>query len=265
MIKQVLAAVTLITVVVAGCATSPLGRSQLIFFPEAEMAQMGATAFSDLKKQESLSKDGKTNRYVQCVADHVIRAMPGGDPSQWEVRVFDGDDVNAFALPGRKIGVYRGLLKVAENQHQLAAVIGHEIAHVTAKHANERVSTTYVTQTGLEVVQIASGASSYAKQQLFGLLGLGAQVGVLLPFNRKQESEADLIGLDYMANAGFDPRESVALWRNMAKVGGDRPPDFLSTHPSGNRRIEELEARMSSALNLYNQARVAGRLPDCGR
>jgi predicted Zn-dependent protease len=263
--KAVLALVAGVALFVTGCATSPLGRSQLILFPEAEMAQMGAAAFSDMQKQEPVSKDGRTNRYVQCVADHVIRAMPGGDPAQWEVRVFDDDSVNAFALPGKKIGVYRGLLKVAENQHQLAAVIGHEIAHVTAKHSNERVSTQFVTESGLQVAQIAAGASSPAKEQLFGLLGLGAQVGVLLPFNRKQESEADLIGLDYMANAGFDPRESVALWRNMAKAGGERPPDFLSTHPSGTRRIEELDARMNHAMNLYNQARVAGRKPDCGK
>lgn len=265
MIKHALAAIAASALLVAGCATSPLGRSQLILFPEAEMAQMGASAFSDMQKQEPLSKDGRTNRYVQCVADHVIRAMPGGNPAQWEVRVFDDPAVNAFALPGGKIGVYRGLLKVAENQDQLAAVIGHEIAHVTAKHANERVSTQFVTESGLQIAQIAAGANTPAKQELFGLLGLGAQVGVLLPFSRKQESEADLIGLDYMARAGFDPRQSVALWRNMAKAGGERPPDFLSTHPSGNTRIGELEARMASALKLYEEARAAGRRPDCAR
>lgn len=265
MIKGVLASLAGIALLVGGCATSPLGRSQLILFPEAEMAQMGAAAFSDIQKQAPISKDGKTNRYVRCVADHVIRAIPGGDPAQWEVRVFADDAVNAFALPGRKIGVYKGLLEVAANQHQLAAVIGHEIAHVTAKHSNERVSTQFATESGLQAVQIAAGASSPAKQQLFGLLGLGAQVGVLLPFNRKQESEADLIGLDYMANAGFEPRESVSLWRNMEKAGGARPPDFLSTHPSGTRRIAELEGRMSHATSLYNQARGAGRRPDCAK
>jgi len=248
-----------------GCATSPLGRSQLILFPEAEMAQMGAAAFSDMQKQSPVSKDGKSNRYVQCVANNVLGVVPGGDPKNWEVQVFDGDDVNAFALPGRKIGVYRGLLKVAENQHQLAAVIGHEIAHVSAKHANERVSTQFVAESGLQVAQVAAGANSPAKQQLFGLLGLGAQVGVLLPFNRKQESEADLIGLDYMADAGFDPRESVKLWRNMEKVGGERPADFLSTHPSSTNRIESLSGRMDSAMERYDRARASGRIPDCAR
>jgi predicted Zn-dependent protease len=265
MIKLVLATLTGIALLVAGCATSPLGRSQLILFPDAEMDQMGVTAFQDMQKQAPVSRDGKTNRYVQCVANSVVRALPGGDPSQWEVKVFDAKEVNAFALPGRKIGVYTGLLDVAASQHQLAAVIGHEIAHVTAKHANERVSTTFVTQTGLEVAQIAAGASSPAKQQLFGLLGLGTQVGVLLPFNRMQESEADLVGLDYMADAGFDPRESVALWRNMEKASGKRPPAFLSTHPTSTTRIADLEGRMESAMQRYQKARAAGRRPECVR
>jgi predicted Zn-dependent protease len=262
-VKKLLVLALLAAGALVACATSPLGRGQLILFPESEMAQMGAAAFQEIQKQSSLSTDGKVNDYVQCVSNHVLRAMPGEDPAAWEVRVFAGDEANAFALPGRKIGVYRGLLDVASNQHQLATVIGHEIAHVQAKHANERVSTTFVTQSGLQLAQIAAGASSPARQQLFGLLGLGAQVGVLLPFNRAQESEADLIGLDLMADAGFDPRESVKLWENMAKAGGARPPEFLSTHPSGPTRISGLNARMNQAMHRFNQARVAGRVPDC--
>jgi len=263
--KRLLLAVALVATLAPGCATSPLGRSQLILFPEAEMAQMGAAAFREIQAQSPASRDAKTNAYVQCVADHIIRAMQDGDPTNWEVVVFDGPEVNAFALPGRKIGVFRGLLDVAENQHQLATVIGHEIAHVVAKHSNERVSTTFVTQSGLQLVQVAAGGRSPAQQQLFGLLGVGAQVGVLLPFNRRQESEADLIGLDLMAAAGFDPRESVKLWQNMDKAGGERPPEFLSTHPSSATRISDLNARMNSAMHLSNQARVAGRSPDCLR
>jgi predicted Zn-dependent protease len=263
--KRLLLAVALVATLVPGCATSPLGRSQLILFPEAEMAQMGAAAFQELQARTPVAADGKTNAYVQCVADHIIRAMQNGDPANWEVVVFDGPEINAFALPGRKIGVYRGLLEVAENQHQLAAVIGHEIAHVVAMHANERVSTTFVTQSGLQLAQVAAGAQSPAQQQLFGLLGIGAQVGVLLPFNRRQESEADLLGLDLMADAGFDPRESVKLWQNMDRAGGERPPAFLSTHPSSTTRISGLNARMNAAMHRSNKARVAGRSPDCIR
>jgi predicted Zn-dependent protease len=155
------------------------------------------------------------------------------------------------------------MLEVAQNQHQLAAVVAHEVAHVIARHSNERVSTNFVTQTGLQLAQVAAGGNSPARQELFGLLGVGAQFGVLLPFGRAQESEADLVGLDYMARAGFDPRESVRLWENMAKVGGAKPPEFLSTHPSGDRRMRDLNARMRDAMSLSVQARSSGRNPDC--
>jgi predicted Zn-dependent protease len=228
------------------------------------MAQMGAAAFQDIEANTPVTSDSKANGYVRCVADHIIAAMPGGQSQTWEVKVFDQDVANAFALPGRKIGVYTGLLKVAENQGQLATVIGHEVAHVQAQHSNERVSTSYVTQSGLQLVQIAAGVDSPVKQQLFGLLGVGAEVGVLLPFGRAQEAEADLVGLELMSRAGFDPRESVRLWQNMqADEGTDRPPEFLSTHPSSARRISELNARMSESMKMSTEARAAGRVPDC--
>lgn len=248
---------------IGSCATSPTGRSQLILFPESEMDEMGVSAFKEMQQQTPPSTDAKLNNYVQCVSDHIVRAMPGGNPSAWETRVFDDDQVNAFALPGSKIGVYKGLLNVAENQDQLATVIGHEVAHVVAKHSNERVSTNYAVGTGMQVVQIAAGARSPAQQQLYGLLGLGVQVGVLMPFSRRQEAEADVVGLDLMADAGFDPRESVKLWRNMSEAGESKPPEFLSTHPSDQRRITELNARMAAAMQRSLTARSSGRAPDC--
>lgn len=255
----------LIVGAVSGCTTSPLGRNQLILFPESEMEQMGVTAYQQMQREIPRETAPAVEGYVQCVVNHIVRAMPGGNPAAWEITVFADDQANAFALPGGKIGVYTGLLDVAKNQDQLATVVGHEIAHVTSKHSNERVSTNFVTQSGLQLVQVAAGANSPVKQQLFGLLGLGAQVGVLLPFSRAQESEADLVGLDYMARAGFDPRESVRLWENMAKVGGAKPPEFLSTHPSGDRRMRDLNARMRDAMALSVQARSSGRNPDCRR
>lgn len=254
---------TLLVLLCAACATSPLGRSQLLLFPEEEIAAMGAASFDELKQQTPPGTDASTNRYVQCVSDHVIRAL-GESPSQWEVRVFDDPSVNAFALPGRKIGVYTGLLDVTENQHQLATVIGHEIAHVEARHGNERVSTSSLTQGGLSLLQIVTGTDTPLKRQALGLLGVGAQYGVILPFGRAQETEADLIGLDLMADAGFDPRESVRLWQNMARAsGGQRPPEFLSTHPSSDTRISRLNARMGDAMARSLAARNAGRNPDC--
>lgn len=246
-----------------GCTTSPMGRSQLILFPAGEIAQMGAAAFQEIQQQTPVSQDAAVNRYVNCVSEHVIRALPNGNPSEWDIKVFDHEAANAFALPGRKIGVYTGLLDVAENQGQLATVIAHEVGHVLANHSNERVSTNFVTQSGMQLVQVAVGADTPMKQQLFGLLGVGAQVGVILPFSRTQEAEADLMGLELMAQAGFDPRESVKLWQNMQAQGGGGQPEFMSTHPSSQRRITELNARMSEHMRISSQARSAGRVPDC--
>jgi predicted Zn-dependent protease len=152
---------------------------------------------------------------------------------------------------------------VARNQHQLATVMGHEVAHVLADHGNERVSNQFATQSGLELVQAMSGGPSPAQEQLMGALGVGAQVGVLLPFGRAQEREADLIGLDLMARAGFDPRESVNLWKNMGEAGGSQPAEFLSTHPSHGSRIRDLDARMGSALKLYEAGQAMGHAPEC--
>lgn len=258
-------AIFLCVAVLIACTTSPLGRKQLILFPDAEMQQMGVAAYQQMKKDTPPVAGGKASRYVNCVAEHIVRALPNGDPAAWEVTLFADDQANAFALPGGKIGVYRGLLAIAENQSQLATVMGHEVAHVLANHSNERISTSTLTQGGLQLAQIAAGGASQTQQQLFGLLGLGAQVGITLPFGRKQESEADLLGLDLMAKAGFDPRASVKLWQNMGKAGGQKPPEFMSTHPSGERRISDLSARMDSALLLQRQAHAQGRRPDCGK
>lgn len=243
----------------SACATSPTGRSQLKIFPSSEVAQMGSAAYAEMREQQPLISSGPMADYVRCVADPMIRGV-GGD---WEVTLFDDEQVNAFALPGNKIGIYRGLLGVAENQHQLAAVIGHEIAHVQADHGNERISTQFATQAGMELAGAVASGTAYGNQ-VMAALGVGAQVGVLLPFSRAQETEADIIGLQIMADAGFDPEQSIDLWRNMnAAAEGDRPPDFLSTHPGPRARIDVLEENMPDALARRERARAAGRIPDC--
>ena len=254
----VLAAAALI----GACATSPLGRNQLILLPAAQMDQMGITAYQQMKSEQPLNQDGVTNNYVLCVANALLTSMDN-NPGNWEVNVFMDGSANAFALPGGKIGVNSGLLKVARSQDQLAAVIGHEIGHVIAQHSNERMSIQYATQTGMQMLQALSGEASPEKQQLFALLGLGSQVGIALPFSRKHEAEADLIGLQLMAKAGFDPRQSVTLWQNMAAANGSGGLEFLSTHPANDTRINGLQANMDEALALYEQARNAGRVPRC--
>lgn len=246
----------------AACATSPLGHYQLKLFPESQMADMGATAFQQIEKKTPESDNGQVNEYVTCVADAITTTLPG--KRDWDVKVFDEPKtINAFALPGGKIGVYTGILEVADTPDELAAVLGHEVSHVLAGHGNARMSAAVATQAGLTLAQIYAASSGSGQQQLLGLLGVGAQVGVLLPYGRSQESEADLLGLDLMARAGFDPRQAVVLWQNMSKSGGDQPPEFLSTHPSNESRIEALQERMPRALELYKQAQAQGKHPQC--
>ena len=252
-----------------GCATSPLGRSQLVLVSDAQMDQMGVQAFEQLKAQQKVSTDARENRYVVCVAKAILTALPAGQGGgAWEVRVFDDDSANAFALPGQKIGVHTGLLSVAKNQHQLATVIGHEIAHVLARHSAERVSAEIAKQGGAQIASGLLGAAGDPSSPLHGAalqaLGIGANLGSLA-YGRTHESEADLYGLDLMARAGFDPRESVPLWRNMdAANQGNRPPEFLSTHPSPDTRIGDLSRRIPSVLPMMQRARAAGRNPRCG-
>ena len=226
------------------------------------MHAMGEAVFTEMRQNVPATDSTDINQYVDCVAFAITENL-NGDATRWEVVVFDDPQVNAFALPGGKIGVYTGLLEVAETQDQLAAVIGHEIGHVQAGHANERLSTSALTQVGMQVVASVSGSPSPQRDRTLAALGLGVQVGVLLPFSRTQEQEADLIGLDLMARGGFDPRESVTLWQNMARQSEQAPPEFLSTHPSSGSRIQALQARMPAAVSIYDDAVVKrGRRPD---
>lgn len=255
----------LVLLLALACSTSPLGRRQLTLVPDTQMNAMGLSAFEQIKSEVPVEKDPTINAYVRCVAEAVLAVCADQTGvSGWEVVVFKDDTANAFALPGGRIGVHTGLLEVAKTPDQLAAVIGHEIAHVIARHGNERVSQGMVAELGLGVIDVMVGdPESEEHQQMMGLLGLGTQVGILLPFGRGHESEADLMGLDAMAQAGFDPRAAVELWHNMAAAGGGQPPEFLSTHPSHATRIGDLEARMAQAQALQTQARAAGREPSC--
>lgn len=263
--RNVLLSLSALLLLIA-CTTSPTGRTQLEFFPSSQIAQMGETAYQQIKQETPVSKDPQINRYVHCVADAVTAVVPPPvSGNQWEVTVFKTDKINAFALPGGHIGIYTGLLSVTEDASQLAAVIGHEIGHVIAEHANARMSTQYATQTGLQLIQALAGTPGGATgQQLMALMGVGAQVGIILPFSRAQESEADILGLRYMAQAGFDPRQSIQLWQNMMEADdGRKPPEFLSTHPSEKTRISELEQHLPQALDIYQQALSEGRRPKC--
>lgn len=258
MMKQMITVVIL--VILAGCATnqSPTGRSQTLLFSAQQMDQMGAESFEQMKQQQALSKDKQRIAYVRCVADRITAVLPAGQP-KWEVVLFESEQINAFALPGGHIGVYTGLLKVATNQDQLATVIGHEVAHVLANHSNEQVSRAQMTGVGMQLANAALDVSGVGNRDLYmAALGLGAQVGFVLPYGREQESEADIMGVELMARAGFDPSQSIELWQNMAKAGGSQGPELLSTHPSHGRRIADLQQMQPKVMPLYqaSQAKV---------
>lgn len=235
----------------SACATSPTGRKQMMLMSDSKMDDMGTQAFEELKKKTPIETNPAWNAYVRCIALPIAEAARSKLPAgQWEVVVFKDDTANAFALPGGKIGVHTGILKVAKTDAQLAAVLGHEVGHVIARHGNERVSEGLVAQ-GVLVTTSLVTKDSPKQGMIMGLMGVGAQFGYLLPHSRTQESEADLIGLDLMSKAGFDPRQSVDLWKNMASAGGKGPPEFLSTHPANDTRIGNLSAHIPENLPKY--------------
>ncbi|WP_432741133.1 M48 family metallopeptidase [Methylobacter sp. G7] len=244
----------------SACITSPTGRSQLVFMPDTQIDQMGLQAFDNLKKQKPVSTNSKYNQVASCIAGAIIRETGGN----WEVVVFEDASPNAFALPGNKIGVHTGMLTLVDNQDQLAAVIGHEIGHVLAKHSNERASQEMAVSSGMGIIQAVSAPQTALGQTALGMLGVGAQYGILMPYSRVHESEADMIGVDLMAKAGFDPRQSVGLWQKMEQATqGKQPIEFMSTHPSHATRIQDLEKRMPQAMGLFQQAQAQGKQPRC--
>ncbi len=252
--------------ILSACATSPTGRKQMIWANDDELEAEAAQAFAQMKASTPLMTDRATIDYIACVANAVVAELPPEYKSlNWEMAIFDQDAINAFAMPGGKIGVFKGILRAAENQDQLAAVIGHEIAHVTARHSAERASRAVTTGVGIQVAAVLLGAGhGGATYTAYEALNAGAQLGIMLPFNRGQETEADVVGLEYMAKAGFDPRQAVPLWQNMgAEKSGQEPPEFLSTHPSDETRIDNLVAQFGTALKLYNEAQTAGKRPSC--
>lgn len=257
-------ALLLLAASVLSCTTSPTGRSQLLLMPGGQLDQMGAAAFADMKKSGKLSRDQALNQYVSCVANAITTALPANQQQGWEVVVFADDSANAFALPGGKMGVNTGLLSVAADQNQLATVLGHEVAHVLAQHGNERMSLEFAAQTATQVAA-AAAANSEQRPLLMAALGLGVHYGMKLPYSRTHEAEADVMGLELMSRAGFNPRSSVQLWRNMAAQSGNNTPEFMSTHPAHSTRIEGLSARVPEMLPLYDSARAQGKRPNCQR
>lgn len=246
------------------CTTVPVtGRKSLNILPDSELLSMSLQQYDQVLKESKLSNDPEKVRMVKRVGERIAKATEeffreNGMSSEirnykWEFNLIHDDKVvNAWCMPGGKVAVYTGILPVTRNDTGLAVVMGHEIAHAIAKHGNERMSQQMLAQLGAIGLSVAlSDHPSETNQIFMTAYGLGATVGVLLPHNRLQESEADRIGLILMARAGYDPREAVPFWKRMKEQGGSRPPEFLSTHPATETRIKDIEAEVPEAIKYY--------------
>jgi predicted Zn-dependent protease len=234
---------------------------------DAEMEAEAAREFARYKATFPLTTDQDIIDYIACVANAVVTSLePPDSDMNWEMAILETNELNAFVMPGGKIVIFEGILRAARDQHQLAAVIGHEIAHVTAEHTKRKLlQGGKGMEIGIQVAAVLLGGGNYGAQYTAQeMLNQGAMYGLLLPYKRGQETEADVIGLEFMAKAGFDPRAAVPLWQNMEEQsGGEGPAEFASTHPSPDNRIESLISQWVEALPLYNQAHAEGRIPDC--
>lgn len=249
----------------ASCNQVPVtGRHALSLVDDKEVTKMSIAAFDEMKAHTPISHDQKRNEQLQRVGDRIQRAVPIWDmpDADWEFVLFESPDINAFAMAGGKVGVFMGLFKIVENDDQLASVIGHEIAHVTAKHVNEQLSQQMALQTGGMIGGIAlmgSGAGLLTESALMSAYGLGTD-GLGAAFDRNKEKEADHIGIMYMAKAGYDPEEGVKVLEHLEEETGQQAAaqaSFLSTHPSNPERIAQLRTLMPEALKVRERSTIA--------
>src|SRR5262245_45667476 len=248
----------IVLVLAAGCVTAPYtNRRQLILVSQQEETALGSQAFQQVVSRSQIDRNPATNAAVEQVGRRLA-AVANRPDFQWNFVVIKNDkEVNAFCLPGGKVAVYTGILPVAEDQAGLAVVMGHEIAHAIARHGAERMSQAQLAQLGGQALAIGLGGGANSAA-ILAAYGLGTQVGVLLPYGRTQESEADHLGVLWMAQAGYDRRAAIGFWERMERSGDKGgPPAFLSTHPSHGTRVEQLRVWMPEAMRLYEAATPA--------
>lgn len=255
-------AIITVCLLYSSCGSVPItGRKQLSLVSNQEVLSLSLQQYGDFMKSAPISTDQKNTAMVQRVGRNIANVVEtylnnNGYAEQvkeysWEFNLVRSNDVNAFCMPGGKIVVYEGILPYTQDETGLAVVLGHEVAHAVAKHANERMSNQMATQYGTAAVGAALGGSSTAVQQAASVvLGLGTQYGILLPYSRKQELEADKLGLIFMAMAGYDPSQAAGFWQRMSQQGGSTP-EFMSTHPSDNTRIKQIQKDLPEALKYY--------------
>ncbi|MFP6901396.1 MAG: M48 family metallopeptidase [Opitutales bacterium] len=241
-----------------------IGGCGAAILPESYVASQGHAAFRQIKRKENISKNPRYNAMVKRIAGRIAEVSDIELPkTEWEFVVFENKAINAFALPGGKVGVYTGLIELVDSDDELAAVIGHEIAHVAFRHGNKRMSQGIGIALGGILLDSSMRNKDRSDRQLARLgYGVGSQLLVALPYGRKQETEADERGLMYAALAGYDPRASVTFWQKMKEKSKVRPPEFLSTHPATDNRIAFLESKMDQAMRIYRQSKEArGEVP----
>ena len=240
--------IVLLTAALAACATvGPTGRHQLMMVSESDEINMGAQQYNQIKAQSQIIKGTAADQQVQRVGKKI--AAVAGKNYAWEFILINSPQVNAFCLPGGKVAVYSGILPVTKDDTGLAVVLGHEIAHALARHGAERMSQQSLLGLGGQILGAATNSAALSQAY-----GVGTTVGLALPFSRKQESEADDIGLILMAKAGYNPSKAVDFWQRMSQTGGAAPPALLSTHPADASRIKDIQTQLPQAMQYYYAA-----------
>ena len=237
------------------------GKAVRVAMSTDQEAALGFQSYQEILSQSETINSGPEYEMVRRVAERL--AATTGDAAEqfhWQVALIRSDQANAFCLPGGKIAVFTGILPYTENEAGLATVMGHEMAHAVARHGSQRLLRNALTQTALIGASVSlSDMDQQQRYAVMGALGAGAQYGIILPFGREHESEADTMGLIYMARAGYDPRESISFWERMSQAGGNQPPEFMSTHPSHGTRIQHLQEFMPKAVAEYEKSAQASR------
>jgi predicted Zn-dependent protease len=266
--KSYIVVVLFLSFVLLSCSSVAItGRKQLNLVPRATMLSMSFQQYDEFLKTNKLSENQEQTRMVKGVGARIQKAVEQYFAErkmsdelrdyQWDFNLVESPDVNAWCMPGGKVVIYTGILPITKDEPGLAVVVGHEIAHAVAEHGNERMSQGLIAELGGMALSKALEEKPEKTQQLWmTAFGLGAQVGVLLPYSRLHENEADHLGLIFMAMAGYDPNTAVEFWERMAQMkGGQAPPEFLSTHPSDETRIKNIKALVSEAMQYYKKSK----------
>tara|TARA_R110000744_G_scaffold376026_2_gene490012 strand:- start:32003 stop:32797 length:795 start_codon:yes stop_codon:yes gene_type:complete len=242
-----LAAGTMLPFISACAENAALGRSQLMLISDAQLTQLSAQAWQESLNRERVSRDPAYTRRLDRVGQRIVHAS-GQTHLDWEFVVFDSDTVNAWVLPNGKVGFYKGILDLMETDDHVATVMGHEIGHIAGRHSAERASQQMAAQIGMSLVSTALNTSADIaySDQLGAALGMGVSLGIILPYSRQHEFEADRLGIDYMVAAGYDPRQAIDFWIAMSTTHQGGQLEFASTHPSDEHRIEAMRAHMAA-------------------